>query len=97
MPSTVFFVCALWAFKQSSPRFEAWLLNHRIFGPTLRDWEANKAISKRNKIIAIVSMTVCVAVSLFFIKSIWIKGLVALLAVIGAAFIATRRSSPGPL
>ena len=35
LPSTVFFLIALWAFFRGSPRFENWLFNHRLFGPTL--------------------------------------------------------------
>ena len=31
LPSTVFFLIALWAFSRGSPRFERWLLNHRLF------------------------------------------------------------------
>ena len=53
VPSTIFFICALWAFKRSSPRFESWLLSHRVFGPTLQDWDEYRAIKLRTKIVAI--------------------------------------------
>ncbi|HRN19711.1 MAG: YbaN family protein [Truepera sp.] len=44
MPGTVFFVIATWFFAQSSPRFYNWVLNHRLFGPLLRDYRAGKGI-----------------------------------------------------
>ena len=93
LPSTVFFIGALWAFKRSSPRFESWLLNHRIFGPTLRDWEERHAIAPRTKVIAIGTMLVFVTASMFMIHTLWVKALVLALAAFGAGYIATRNSA----
>jgi uncharacterized membrane protein YbaN (DUF454 family) len=92
MPSTVFFICALWAFKRSSPRFESWLLNHPVFGSVLRDWEERKVISPRIKAIAITSLVVCVGISVLIIHSEWAKVLVLVMAAVGVAVIATRKS-----
>ena len=92
LPSTIFFIAALWAFKRSSPRFESWLLNHPVFGQTLRDWEERKAISPRTKAIAIGTMLVFVSVSVVMIHTFWIKLLVIALAAIGAVYVATRNS-----
>ena len=92
MPSTIFFICAVWGFKRSSPRFESWLLNHRVFGPTLRDWDEHKAISTRTKLVAIGTMAVFTGVSLFFIKKPWVQGLVAATVVAVAIYIATRKT-----
>lgn len=44
MPGTVFFLIATWFFAQSSPRFYNWVLNHRAFGPLIRDYRAGKGI-----------------------------------------------------
>ena len=44
MPTTIFLIAAAACFARSSPRFEAWLLDHSHFGPILRDWRANGAI-----------------------------------------------------
>lgn len=93
LPSTVFFIGALWAFKRSSPRFESWLLQHPVFGPTLRDWEERHAIKPRTKAIAIGTMIVFVTASMFMIHTVWVKALVLALAAIGAAYVATRNSA----
>src|SRR6187551_2804897 len=37
LPTTIFLIIAAWCFARSSPRLEAWLLNHPTFGKTLRD------------------------------------------------------------
>jgi uncharacterized protein len=63
LPVTIFCILALWAFKKSSPKMEAWLLNHPVVGPTLRDWEENRSITKRTKIVAITMIWVMIAIS----------------------------------
>lgn len=92
IPTTVFMICAVWAFKKSSPRFENWLLSHRVFGPTLRDWDEHKAITLRTKLIAIVTMFGFAGVSIFFIKRPVIQLVVVLSVLCVAAYIATRKT-----
>lgn len=57
MPTTIFLILAAGCFARSSPRLEAWLLNHPQFGPTLRAWRAEGAISKKGKIMACSGIT----------------------------------------
>lgn len=52
LPTTVFIILAAWAFAKSSPEREAWLLNHKTFGPPLRNWRKYGAISSRAKMMA---------------------------------------------
>jgi uncharacterized protein len=92
MPSTIFFICAVWAFKRSSPRFENWLLNHRVFGPTLRDWDEHRAIRMTTKVVAISVMLLCSLSSLFFVKKIWVQALIGVTVLLVALYIATRRT-----
>ena len=92
LPSTVFFIGAVWAFKKSSPRFELWLLNNRLFGPTLREWEETRCISPRVKVISITSLLIFSGASLFVIHKVWVQLLVAGLALFGAWFIFSRPS-----
>jgi uncharacterized membrane protein YbaN (DUF454 family) len=57
MPGTVFLIIAAWCFARSSPRFEAWLLNHPTLGKPLRDWRASGAIPRSAKAFACAGMT----------------------------------------
>ena len=65
MPTTVFLIGAAGCFARSSPRFEQWLLDHRWFGPSLRNWRANRAIPLKAKYIAIPSMAGGFAIMMF--------------------------------
>ncbi|MBR1124194.1 YbaN family protein [Bradyrhizobium lablabi] len=56
MPGAVFLIVAAWCFARSSPRFEAWLLNHPTLGEPLRNWRAAGAIPRSAKIFACAGM-----------------------------------------
>src|SRR5690606_12798071 len=58
MPTTIFLILAAACFTRSSPRLEAWLLNHLPFGPTRRAWRAGGAVPRRAKIAACLGMAV---------------------------------------
>lgn len=64
MPTTVFLIMALFCFKKGSSKFDAWLLNHKVFGPTLRDWERTKGIRPRTKKVAVGTMWIFLAASI---------------------------------
>ena len=97
LPTTVFLVLALFCFKHSSPRFESWLLGHKRFGPTLRDWDENRSIKPRTKVVAIVTMWVFILVSVLIVQELWIGASIVALGAFGTWFIATRKSSVPPL
>lgn len=93
-PTTVFFIMALWAFKRSSPRLEDWLLNHRIVGPPLRDWEQHRVIRPRAKRIAIVTIWVTISLSLLFVSNLWVQVLLLSVAGMVTWYLVTRRTHP---
>lgn len=66
LPGFVFFLIALGAFRKSSPRLEEWLLSLRYVGPALRDWDDNRAMKLRTKIIAITMLWGAIAFSCWY-------------------------------
>ena len=89
LPTTPFLLLAAWAFARSSPRLEAWLLNHKTFGSLLRDWRERGAISRKGKVAALVAFACSAIVALFFAPMPW-KLIPLAAAAIGGTWIWTR-------
>lgn len=58
MPTTIFLILAAGCFARSSPRLEAWLIEHPRYGPGLRAWRTEGAIGSRAKFSACLGMAV---------------------------------------
>ncbi|MGD2074211.1 MAG: YbaN family protein [Gammaproteobacteria bacterium] len=93
LPTTPFMLLALWAFSKSSQRFHDWLYAHRLFGPPLRQWRSHRVIPRKAKLLALVTMTVSfLYLALFTELSGWLKALIGLVMLYGAAFILSKPS-----
>ncbi len=97
MPSTVFFLIALWAFKRSSPKFEDWLLNKSIAGPALRDWDRDRSMTLKTKRIAITMLWVSLFASSYIVysrgKAYWVIGLLILIGISLTVFMACLKTT----
>lgn len=56
LPGTPFILLSAWCFERGSERFHFWIVNHRWFGPAIRDWRLRGAISVRHKALASAMM-----------------------------------------
>lgn len=56
LPTTPFLLLAAGCFARSSPAFHHWLVNHRLLGPYIRDWERDRSIPMTAKITAVAMM-----------------------------------------
>lgn len=85
LPTTPFVLLAAACYAKASPRLHAWLLNHRLTGPMLRDWEAHRSLTRRTKTVAVVSMLLMVSLSIWSFRGRLVLQLVLLaLGLIGA-------------
>lgn len=64
LPTTPFMLVAAACFARSSERFHRWLLEHRWFGPPVRDWHEYRGLRRRTKWIAIVTMAATLTASI---------------------------------
>ncbi|HWJ71954.1 MAG TPA: YbaN family protein [Kaistia sp.] len=93
MPTTVFMILAAWFFARSSPRFEAWLLAHPIFGPPIVQWRENGAIPPLAKALATVGMAGGFAMFWFLVRPApWLAALVAAALLASAGYVLSRPS-----
>lgn len=58
MPTTIFLILAVACFSRSSPRLEKWLLDSPTYGPSLRAWREQGAVSRKGKAYACAGMAV---------------------------------------
>lgn len=80
LPTTPFLLLAAACFARSSPRFHAWLLSNRTFGPLIHQWEKNRTIPRKTKWVAIGLMSATLGTSIvFFVQPLWLKALLSLL------------------
>lgn len=68
LPTTPFLILACACFANSSPRFHAILLHNPWFGTVLRQWEANRSITRVVKIKAMLLLVLTFAISIFMLS-----------------------------
>ena len=93
-PGTIFLILAAGCFARSSPKLEAWLLNHPKLGPSVVAWRENGAIPRNIKFIAIGSMFISMAIICLSPAPQWVDWLVGAVMVASALFVATRPEGP---
>lgn len=66
LPTTPLLLAAAACYARASRRFYNALLNNRVFGPAILEWQAHRSIPYRTKVTAIVLMSLTLAVSIIF-------------------------------
>ncbi len=96
LPHTVFLLIAAFCFSHGSERLHNWLINHKYFGPPIKDWNEHGAIPFNAKIIATIMMGLALA-SAFLLhapKAVIIAQII-ILPLVGL-FIWSRPNGPKP-
>jgi len=80
LPTTCFVLLAAWCFARSSRCWHQRLLNSKLFGSIIKQWELHRCISSNARGIALLSMLLSGLYSLLVLPSLLLKlSLVALL------------------
>ena len=66
LPTVPFILLAAWAASKGWPELEAYLLNHPLYGPPIRQWRAHGAVSSRVKVLACTMLSFS-AIMLWFV------------------------------
>ena len=82
-PTTIFLIIALWAFTKSSTKLRFWLLNHKRFGPILRNWQEHKVVPRRAKIVMVIMQAFVVIIVQYTFENLFITlGLTVILVIV---------------
>ncbi len=54
LPTTPFLLLSAFLYSKSSPKIHNWIINHKVLGPPLKDWQDNGVIGLKAKIFASV-------------------------------------------
>ena len=85
LPTTIFLIVALWAFTKSSKKLRVWLLNHKKFGPFLRDWQEHRVVPLRAKILMVILQTCVVIMVHYKFNNLFITiGLIVILVLVAS-------------
>jgi uncharacterized protein len=56
LPTTPFLLLSAFCFSRGSDKFHHWLVNHRVFGPPIRDWRNTQSIGLEVKLMSTAMM-----------------------------------------
>ena len=90
LPTVPFLLLAAFFFGKSSPRAHDWLLSHKTFGPAIRDWQENGAISRKSKYLSAASMLAVFFISGLLKLPIYVLIIQAVILISVSCFIWTR-------
>ncbi|TDO98995.1 YbaN family protein [Marinomonas balearica] len=71
LPTTPLVLLAAWCFSRSSTRFHNWLINHKYFGPIVRDWQSGEGIPKKVRNRALLVMWLGMSLSMLIVWRFW--------------------------
>ena len=96
MPTTVFMLLAVWAASKGWPPLADWLLNHPRFGPPIHNWQTHRAIPRRAKWLAGISMLVSMPIICLTAPSAWVQWLVPSAMCLVLLWLCSRPEPPCP-
>jgi uncharacterized membrane protein YbaN (DUF454 family) len=94
LPGTIWMILAAACFARSSPKFEAWLINHKTFGPSVVAWRQNGAIPRKAKFLAIGMMAISFTVLAFTHIPMVALVIIGAIFLACALFVASRPVGP---
>ena len=87
LPTTPFVLVAASCFAKSSPRLHQKLLDNKVFGPLIINWQTHRIISTRAKTIALSTMFLSVCWSFYMLEQVYLQLMVAILVLGPSIFI----------
>tara|TARA_B100000579_G_scaffold433633_1_gene452782 strand:- start:918 stop:1322 length:405 start_codon:yes stop_codon:yes gene_type:complete len=91
LPTTIFLILASACYIRSSKRLYEWLINNKLFGKFIKDYNEGKGMPFKAKVSAISMIIIfCGFAVIFAIEPIWVDIIVSLFGLTGIAYISLR-------
>ncbi len=91
IPTFDFIVLAAFFFAMGNERLHQWILNHRLFGPMIRDYRDGKGFTRRMKITGVVAVTLSFSLTIgLAVRNVYLGVGLAVLAVAICWYILSR-------
>lgn len=95
LPTVPFILLSAFAAARGSRSLHAWLHAHPRFGPMIRDWETQGAVSRRAKRLATGMMAVCAVIMFLTAPALWMAATGTAVMTVVALWL-WRRPEPRP-
>lgn len=93
IPTTPFLLLSAFCFSRSSEKYYQWLLNHKVFGEIITDWNKYGVVSIKSKVIAVTMIVALFSYSLIYVDvAPTIKVIISLIGISIITFLLTRPS-----
>jgi uncharacterized membrane protein YbaN (DUF454 family) len=93
LPTTPFLILSAYLFSKSSPRFHKWLLELPLAGEGIKDWQNNRVIKTRAKVLCSIMILISlVIIGMNASIHLAVKLIVALILISVWSFVVTRKS-----
>lgn len=94
LPTTPFLILSAYLFSKSSPRFHKWIMELPVAGDAVRDWQVNRVIKPRAKILCTLMIIGSLALIITNQKIVLpVKIVIPLVLISVWSFVITRKSA----
>ncbi len=91
IPTFDFIILAAFFFAMGNERLHHWILNHKWFGPMIRDYRSGKGFTRRMKITGVVAVTLSFGLTIgLAVRNVYLGVALAVLGLSICAYILTR-------
>lgn len=94
LPTTPFLLLAAACYARASRRLYARLVGSPTFGPTIRAWQRSRAIPRRAKRVALLTIALSFGVSISVVGILWARIVMAALGITLLVWMARRPEPP---
>lgn len=87
LPTTPFILLAAACFARGSVRVHDWLLNQRLAGPIIREWQTHRAMPRQAKRAAFALLLLSFGSSILYLDLLWHRAMLLALGLALAFFL----------